>query len=257
VTRAPVVGIVGHRYAVSRPHVVLDVTGTPHAYADRVATAGGRPVVLPAGRAVDLLDLVDALVLTGGGDVDARLYRGDPATALDVDRARDDDEVALVRAAAAVGVPLLGVCRGLQVMTVAFGGTLTGHLGDAHRLPGSGHRVRSVPGSLTASILGREVATTSLHHQAVDDPGPSWRVTARAEDGVAEAVEWTGPGSWDALGVQWHPEIPDDATGERLFGWLVGAAGPKFSWAKHRRTGPETAAGDDREHAVARTHDPA
>jgi hypothetical protein len=135
------------------------------------------------------------------------------------------------------------------------------------------------PGSLASSILGREAVTTSLHHQAVDDPGPSWRVTARAEDGVAEAVEWTGPEPWDVVGVQWHPEIPDDATGVRLFGWLVGAAhrrsrspsrdsrgcrnkgststGPEFSWAKHRRTGPETAAGDDREHAVARTHDPA
>jgi putative glutamine amidotransferase len=162
------------------------------------------------------------------------------------------------------------------VLTVAFGGTLTGHLGDAHRLPGSGHRVRLEPGSLASSILGREAVTTSLHHQSVDDPGPSWRVTARAEDGVAEAVEWTGPEPWQAMGVQWHPEIPDDATGERLFGWLVGAArrrtrspsgdsrkrgstpaGPKFSWAKHRRTGPETAAGDDRVHAVARTHDPA
>lgn len=84
--------------------------------------------------------------------------------------------------------------------------------------------MRSEPGSLAASILGREVATTSLHHQAVDDPGPSRRVTARAADGVAEAVEWTGPYAWDVVGVQWHPEIPDDATGERLFGWLVGAA---------------------------------
>jgi putative glutamine amidotransferase len=224
VTRAPVVGIVGHRYAVPRPRVLLDVTGTPRAYADRVASSGGRPVVLPAGRALDLLDLVDALVLTGGGDVDAGLYGGDPTTALDVDRARDDDEVALVRAAAVVGVPLLGVCRGLQVLTVAFGGTLIGHVGDAHRLPGSGHRVRSVPGSLVASVLGSEVVTTSLHHQAVDDPGPRWRVTGRTDDGVAEAVEWTGGEPWDVVGVQWHPELPHDVTGDRLFGWLVGAA---------------------------------
>ena len=142
--------------------------------------------------------------------------------------------MALVRAAAVVGVPLLGVCRGLQVLTVAFGGTLTGHLGDAHRLPGSGHRVRSEPGSLAASVLGRVAVTTSLHHQAVDDPGPSWRVTARAEDGVAEAVEWTGPGPWEAMGVQWHPEIPDDATGVRLFGWLVGAAHRRWTGSPSR-----------------------
>ena len=92
----PVVGIVGHRYVVPRPHVELDVTGTPRAYADRVAAAGGRPLVLPAGRAVDLLDLVDALVLTGGGDVDPACYGRESAAALDVERSRDDDEVALV-----------------------------------------------------------------------------------------------------------------------------------------------------------------
>ena len=118
------------------------------------------------------------------------------------------------------------------MLTVAFGGTLVGHLGDAHRLPGSGHPVRSEPGTLSALVLGHEVVTTSLHHQAVDDPGPSWRVSARSDDGVAEAVEWAGPDPWDVLGVQWHPEIPDDATGERLFGWLVGAGRTGFSSAK-------------------------
>ena len=64
---------------------------------------------------------------------------------------------------------------------------------------------------------------TSLHHQSVDEPGPCWRVTARADDDVVEAVEWAGHHEWPVLGVQWHPELPDDPTGERLFGWLVAA----------------------------------
>jgi putative glutamine amidotransferase len=225
-TRGPVVGIVGHRYVVPRPYVQLDVTGTPRAYVDRIASAGGRPLLLPAGHAVAHLDLVDALVLTGGGDVDPARYAGDADAALDVEPSRDDDEVALVHATAAAGVPLLGVCRGLQVLVVAFGGTLVGHV-DGPRLPGAGHRIEPGPGTLARRVLGGRPHVTSLHHQAVDDPGPCWRVTARADDAVAEAVEWAGPGDWAALGVQWHPELPDDATGGRVFGWLVGAARTK------------------------------
>jgi putative glutamine amidotransferase len=222
-TARPVVGIVGHRYAVPRPHVVLDVTGTPRAYPDRVAAAGGRPLVLPAGRAVELLDLVDALVLTGGGDLDPATYGGDPAAALDVQPERDADELALVRVAARQRIPLLGVCRGLQVLVVAFGGSLVPDLTTEHRLPDVGHEVRTAPESLVRGLLGANRRTTSLHHQAVADPGERWRVTAWADDGVPEAVEWAGPGDWPVLGVQWHPEL-DDPTGERLFAWLVGAA---------------------------------
>ncbi len=219
----PVVGIVGHRYVVPRPRVELDVTGTPRPYVDRVTAAGGRALVLPAGEAIALLDLVDALVLTGGGDVDPAAYGGDAAAGQDLDPSRDQDEIALVRAAAAAGVPLLGVCRGLQVLVVALGGTLAGDL-DGHRFKGGVHPVRAEPGSLLASLLGDIALTTTLHHQAVDDPGPHWHVTGRAEDGVAEAVEWSGAGAWPALGVQWHPELSEDPTGERLFAWLVDAA---------------------------------
>jgi putative glutamine amidotransferase len=259
----PLVGVVGHRYVVPRLHVDLAVTGTPGPYVDRIVAAGGRPVVLPAGHAADLVDRVDALVLTGGGDVDAALYGGDPDSALDVDRRRDDEEITLVRSAAELGVPLLGVCRGLQVLTVAYGGTLVAHLGDSHRLLGAGHPVRSEPESLVASLLGPRVVTTSLHHQSVADPGPCWRVTARTDDGVGEAVEWIGPGGWDVLAVQWHPELDDDLTGERLFGWLVRTARRRTDRA--RRVFPRETRTNQRGnrpgapsvHAVASTRDPA
>ncbi|WP_377643501.1 gamma-glutamyl-gamma-aminobutyrate hydrolase family protein [Oryzobacter terrae] len=223
-TGGPVVGVVGHRYVVPRPYVDLPVTGTPHAYTDRVAAAGGRPLVLPAGRAVDLLDVVDALVLTGGADLDPALAGTDVGSADEVDRARDEDELALVREAHRRELPLLGVCRGLQVLVVAHGGTLVSDLGAGHRRPGVGHRVHTAPGSSIGRLLGGDCHTTSLHHQAVADPGPAFRVTARADDGVAEAVEWAGPGDWPVLGVQWHPELSQDATGAAVFGWLVAAA---------------------------------
>ena len=143
---SPVIGIVGAGHAVPRFWGELAVTGTPTSYVDAVLAAGGMPVVVP-GRAPDrILDLVDALVLTGGGDVDPARYDGDPSTATEVDLARDEAELRLAHAAAARGRPVLGICRGLQVLVVAFGGRLGG-LGDvaraAHdRAPGR----RSPPG---------------------------------------------------------------------------------------------------------------
>jgi putative glutamine amidotransferase len=228
----PVVGIVGHGYVVPKRFVDLPVTGAPDAYVDRVAAAGGRPVVLPGTAAVDLLDVVDCLVLTGGGDVDPALYGGSSRVAIDVDRARDEDEIAVIRAAQRAGVPLLGVCRGLQLLVVAYGGTLTGDLGMSHVLPGVGHSVTTQPGSLTERVLGERPQVSSLHHQAVADTGPSWRATAWADDGVIEAAEWAGPEPWPAMAVQWHPEL-DGESGTALFEWLVHEAVPLSSYAAH------------------------
>jgi putative glutamine amidotransferase len=220
----PVVGIVGHGYVVPKFFGDLAVTGTPDKYVERVAAAGGRPVVLPGASAVGLLDVVDALMLTGGGDVDPARYGGPPEVGIDVDPARDDAEIALVLTAARAGVPLLGVCRGLQVLVTAFGGTLTGDLGMSHVLPGVGHPVATEPGSLARRVLGERPDVSSVHHQAVAEPGPCWRPTAWADDGVVEAVEWTAADAWPVLGVQWHPEMEGE-TGTALFQWLVGEAG--------------------------------
>jgi putative glutamine amidotransferase len=221
----PVIGIVGHGYAVPKPFGELPVTGTPQAYVAAITHVGARPVIVPPRAGLDLLDLVDGLVLTGGGDVDPARY-GAPGTATEVDLERDDAEIALVRAAAEARLPVLGVCRGHQVLAVALGGTLVGGL--AHLLPHDGHAVRTAPGSLVHELLGGRPHTSALHRQAVLDPGPAWRPTAWTEDGVIEAIEPTA-GDWPALGVQWHPELAwvdqlSDETGPALFRWLAEAA---------------------------------
>jgi putative glutamine amidotransferase len=222
--RKPVIGVVGYRHAVPRDFGELPVTGVPPTYLESIVAAGGRPVVLsPDG--LDLLDVVDALVLTGGGDVEPARYGGS-GPADDVDAERDDAEIAMVLAAAAARLPVLGVCRGLQVLAVAYGGILEGGLD--HRLPEGGHDVRTARGSLVRDLLGARTRTSALHQQAVRDPGPRWRATAWADDGTVEAIEPTTPG-WPALGVQWHPELTvhpvlDDPTGPALFGWLARCA---------------------------------
>jgi putative glutamine amidotransferase len=198
--------------------------GVPTSYVDAVAAAGGRPVILPPGHALDMLDVVDAVVLAGGSDVDPTLYGPPDGRAFEVDRARDEREIALVRALRSRGIPLLGVCRGLQVLTVADGGSLIADLGPdlPHVAPEVGHGVETSSGSILAGLLGTGSTVSSLHHQAVARPGSGWLPTCRAADGCIEGVEWVAPGWWPALGVQWHPEL--DHTGGALFGWLVNAA---------------------------------
>ncbi|MGW1345391.1 gamma-glutamyl-gamma-aminobutyrate hydrolase family protein [Kribbella sp. NPDC002412] len=216
----PVIGIAGSRYVVPRFWGELPVVGAPTSYANAVLAAGGLPILLVDRCATASLDLVDALILTGGGDVDPTWYGGDPATARDVDRGRDEAEFALVRAAAEAAIPLLGVCRGMQVLSIAFGGTLTPDLGMTHVRLTTGHPVQTQPGSLLNHLLGPTAHVTSLHHQSIADPGSPWTITATANDGTPEAIEWRGPTRWQALGVQWHPELTDP-TGPALFGWLT------------------------------------
>lgn len=206
----PVIGIAGAGYDVERFWGTLAVRGVPTTYVNAVALAGGRPVILPPGHAVDVLDLVDGVVLAGGDNV-----------GLDPDR--DAAEIALVHAARDRRMPMLGVCRGLQVQMVADGGSLIEDLGEhlPHIRPEIGHPVTTTPESLVAALLGNYPVVSSLHRQAPDRIGSGWSVTARAEDGVVEAAEWDGS-DWPALGVQWHPEM--DATGPALFRWLVKVA---------------------------------
>jgi putative glutamine amidotransferase len=206
-------------------------------YSAMVRAAGGVPVVLVPSDGIDeLVARIDGLVLSGGGDVDPTRYGGPGAESVyGVDRERDEFEIALARAAAAQRLPTLAVCRGMQVVNVAFGGTLIADIPTA--IPGAEqHRRRSgdarLPvqrvtleaGSAVATALGStEVLVNSIHHQAIDEVGTGLRVTGRAGDGLPEAME---AAEWPLWGVQWHPEWlgRDDGPSLRLFRTLVEAA---------------------------------
>jgi putative glutamine amidotransferase len=207
------------------------------AYTDALVEVGAFPFVLPVlvdwGDAAEVLSGLDGLLLTGGGDVAARCYGEHPAAeAYGVNAARDAWELALVAAARAADLPILGVCRGAQVLNVAAGGTLIQHLpvrtDEPHREyerdRETVHPVVVEPGSLLSAITGqRAFGVNSLHHQAVADVGSSLRPVAWAPDGVIEAVESVDDGP--LLGIQWHPELlTRQPPHGQLFAWLAQAA---------------------------------
>jgi putative glutamine amidotransferase len=218
---------------------------SPVEYAAAVRQAGGIPVLLPAGepRAVELLARLDGLILAGGGDVDPALYQGKAhETIYNVDADRDRLEISLVKEAVDRDLPVLGICRGIQVINVALGGTLVEHLPDVvgeavlHRTPPrvpAEHAVRVKAGSGLARILGvLEFTAASWHHQAIRRPAPHLEVVAHAPDGTIEGVEM--PEHPWFFAVQWHPEFTagKEPVQLRLFAALVEAAG--------RRTGTGT-----------------
>jgi gamma-glutamyl-gamma-aminobutyrate hydrolase PuuD len=207
----------------------------PAAYAEVVAAAGGVPVLLPPIMPEPVTEAaqaavagLDGLVLTGGSDVDPARY--DSAAHEETDAphtVRDDWELALLRAALAVDLPVVAVCRGVQLLNVARGGTLHQHLpevvGDVTHRPEMGTygkvAVEVEPGSRLAEILGAAPDVRCHHHQAIDRLGDHVVVCARAHDGTIEAVELSDQRF--AIGVQWHPEETRDS---RLFAALVVAA---------------------------------
>lgn len=206
------------------------IDGTQRDYGDRVAEAGGVPFLL-IGRSgsSDMLSRADGLLFTGGGDVEPARYGAaqSPETGgVDIDR--DRAEVELVAEAAATGIPVLAVCRGIQIVNVARGGTLIQDLPEVTTQPhlvidrphDLVHAIRVDPDSELRLILGAdEVRVNSLHHQAVDTVGEDLRAVAWAEDGTVEAVEDRRS---RIIGVQWHPEqLADQAQQRRLFSWLV------------------------------------
>ncbi|SDI32851.1 putative glutamine amidotransferase [Actinokineospora alba] len=197
-------------------------------YVDATVAACGVPVLLPPIGVPDLAGIVDGLVLTGGADVDPARYGASPHGTTVSRPGRDAFEFALLDAAMAAGVPVLGVCRGMQVLNVALGGTLTQHLpevtGTADHQPATATfgkcEVRLAEGSRAAAILGAHTTAHCYHHQAIATLGPELRAAGWAEDGTVEAVE--RPGDQFVLGVQWHPEQQSDDV--RLFAALVAAA---------------------------------
>jgi len=206
-------------------------------YADAVARAGGLPFVLtyPQDPAAEeslaaALERADGLLVSGGDDFDtARLGLGPthPA-AKPVPTRKQDFDIALARHACATGLPVLGICYGMQCLALADGGRLHQHLPDdrpGNRAHSGGvrHGVGLAPGTKLRALAGvGELEVISRHHQAVAATGPSWHVAAEDDQGLIEAIEL--PGHDFALGVQWHPELSGDPAHARLFQGLVDAA---------------------------------
>ena len=228
--------------AAPSPTVAMTVGCSPAArysvhrgYVETLWDLGATVVIVPAGAGADvertgeLMRSCAALLVTGGPDVDPSSYGARPSgLEKDCDPGRDRIEVAAVHAALQAGQRVLGICRGMQLLCVAMGGTLladlpaagfTGH-DDEERQDRRVHDVEAAPGSLASTVLAGETAVNSIHHQAVADAGAVLRVSARCGDGVIEAVE-----SDDVLGVQWHPErLPRaDAGRTAPFRWLIGS----------------------------------
>ena len=215
------------------------ITSLYDLYVTAIQQAGGLPVVLAHGEPADaprLLERVDALVLPGGGDIDPTSYGDVPQTDTLYGMRPESDlfEVALVREADKRRLPLLGICRGLQVINVAFGGTLHQDLPEhpqdlAGRAFAPHYRTDIVPGSRLHEVVGRdEIVVNSLHHQGVKVVGEGLRVVATAHDGVVESVE-AEDAAWDMLAVQWHPECLQKDHATALFDWLVAAAAMKVT----------------------------
>ena len=226
----PLIGISTYREQARWGFWDVPAVLLPAAYADAVATAGGEPVLLPtAAVSADVVARLDGLVLAGGADVDPARYGEEPgphtaATRLD----RDASEVAVLQAALGRDLPLLAICRGMQLLNVVLGGTLVQHLPDVPETEphqsGLGlyaeRKVRTAPGSRLDAVLGPTATVNCHHHQALDRIAPALTASAWAEDGVVEGAE--ADGRRFCLAVQWHPETSED---RRLFDGLVAAAG--------------------------------
>ena len=230
-TARPLIGLSGRRNAGSLLGMPSGWQDAPleiyfSDYATSVLLAGGLPVFLPMDAPpAELVERMDAILLVGGDDVDPRRYGqaiGEHTTT--VDPQRDEFETALAEVAIDTQTPLLGICRGIQLLNVVRGGSLIQHLptgqGESHAgyaYPRSHrvHEVRTAPGSLVESLYGESLMVNTFHHQAVDVPGEGLTVTATAPDGVIEAVELEDA---PVLAVQWHPE---HFGGDPAFEWLV------------------------------------
>lgn len=234
----PLIGITTWRRAID-----TDLgTGRPaHSlgteYATPIEAAGGAVVLLPPTAGVDeVLDRLDGLVLSGGEDLHPSHYGAEPQDGKSYDSARDGYEIALALGARERGLPVLAICRGLQVCTVAFGGSLIVDIpatADHHPVRGADeqlsarHAVAFAEGSRLAALYGTTTRTVNtIHHQSVDTPAPGLRPVAWAPDGIVEAVE--SDDDWAFWAVQWHPEkmtAPEEAAEERpLFAAFVAAA---------------------------------
>lgn len=236
--KIPVIGLTAYN---QKNNFGFPIAALMQKYIAVVSEAGGAAVLIPSGQSdqalVALLDRLDGILFTGGGDLEPGRYGGEAHPSLDgVDLQRDAAELALAEAAAGSGKPFLGICRGFQVVNVALGGTLYTHIADQHpnaikHRYDSGterevlaHEVVIEPGTRLAEVFGeRRFPVNSLHHQGVEQIAPGLRAAGKAPDGLLEAVEL--PGHPFGVAVQWHPEwLTRLAPARRLFQAFVEAA---------------------------------
>jgi putative glutamine amidotransferase len=238
----PLIGLTGRRWPAAFlgdnvPFAMRELTFDLHFsdYPKSVSEAGGLPVELARDADVaGMVERLDGIVFSGGADLDPALYGAERDAELgQLEHDRDEWEMTLFMAARAVSMPILAICRGFQLVNVAFGGTLTQHVdideGAGHpqwNVDGrkTTHEVNVVEGTLASKILPASWSVNSLHHQTVSDVGAGLIVSARATDGVVEGLE-TPEG--DLVAVQWHPELL--AKPDPTFQWLVREASRRLA----------------------------
>jgi putative glutamine amidotransferase len=202
-----------------------------HAYMPVLRDAGAIPLLIPGDATADdvaaILPRLDGVLLTGGDDPDLRAFGG-PAPLPECKPApieQQEMNLSLIRGAISVGMPVLGICYGMQMLGLAYKAPFIQHLiGSTDHTKGARHTVTATPGSRLATLLGdAPFEVPSYHHQALRSAGETLQATAWSPDGILEAVEL--PGSAFTLGVQWHPEkAPDSKASKRLFSGFIAAA---------------------------------
>jgi putative glutamine amidotransferase len=229
----PTIGITSYWAHARMSHWATDAVVVAQGYVEGVRLAGGRPLVIPADPHLiddpgDVVDLLDGLLLVGGDDVAPELYGAErhPTTGLRHEL-RDAVELSMLRHALARDMPVLGICRGIQLMNVAHGGTLHQHIDEhvtmrPHREDDATyglHDVTMLPGSKLHEIMGERRRVHSHHHQGIERLGDGLVVTARADDGLIEGIE--DPDRRFCVGVLWHPDAEPQGHGAALFRALV------------------------------------
>ena len=245
--RRPLIGLTAYAQQAQYNGNDLVAGILPMTYVRAVHAVGGRAVLItPDDPGTDVLESLDGIVFSGGNDIDPAYWGAERHPETEIDKERDTAELMLMRAAIEMDLPLLGVCRGMQVMAVAGGGTLHQHLpdvvGDDRHRGAKGtdplaadasaygrHDVVLKPGSRAHALLGGHTTVNSFHHQAVDDPGSFTATGWCPDDRVIEIIE--DPSLTYALGVQWHPERTSDL---RVFAALVKAAAGRSGLDRER-----------------------